>query len=518
VQEKSRPFQAPKSVLATYAREGVNARHARVWNRVRYCGFIKLRKAFFLLILILLRNLGETSEQEANMMVRKSRREFLRNTTMAGVGLAFASATATGRAPGMLSHPARPAPVGGPLEKVRIGFVGVGGMGTAHVENLLKIEGAEIRAVCDIVEDRVTRAQAMAVKAGQARPEGYSRGEEDFKRLCQRDDLDLVYNATPWEWHVPICLEAMNTSKHAATEVPAAYTIDDCWRLVEASETTRRHCIMMENCNYDSVEMMILNMVMQGVLGELLHAECGYLHDLREVKHNMEGEGVWRRAHSMKRNGDLYPTHGLGPVAQCLGINRGNYFESVVAFGTKTRGLHLYAVERFGPESPQAKEIFALSDVVITLLRTMKGETVILKHDTSSPRPYSRDILVQGTKGIVRKYPEALVHIEKRSPAHEWEAVDAYLKEYNHPVWAELEEKSKGAGHGGMDFIEDYRLVKSLLKGDPPDMDVYDAAVISAVSELSEASISRGGEPVPFPDFTRGMWKTPRTLEVMKKV
>ncbi len=451
------------------------------------------------------------------MMVRKSRREFIRNTTMAGVGLALASATTSSRAPAMLDYPARPAPAGEPLKKVRIGYVGVGGMGTSHVSNLLKIEGAEIVAVCDIVEDRVKRAQEMCVKAGQPGPEGYARGEEDFKRLCQRDDLDLVYTATPWEWHVPVCLEAMNTGKHAATEVPAAYTIADCWRLIETSEKTGRHCIMMENCNYDSVEMMILNMVMQGVLGELLHTECGYLHDLREVKHDMEGEGRWRRAHSWKRNGDLYPTHGLGPIAQCLEINRGNCFESLAAFGTKTRGLHLYAVNRFGPDSPQAKETFALSDVVITALRTNKGETVILKHDTSSPRPYSRDILVQGTKGIVRKYPETLVHIEKKSPAHEWEAVDAYMKEYNHPVWVELEEKSKGAGHGGMDFIEDYRLVQALLQGRTPDMDVYDAAVLSAVSELSGQSISKSGEPVPFPDFTRGMWKTPRTLEVMKK-
>lgn len=451
------------------------------------------------------------------MTVRKSRREFLRNTTMAGVGLAIAGSTHSACAPVPITTPARPAAAGEPLSKVRIGYVGVGGMGTAHVGNLLKIEGAEIVAVCDIVEDRVRRAQEMCVKAGQPRPEGYSRGEEDFKRLCQRDDLDLVYTATPWEWHVPVCLEAMNTGKHAATEVPAATSIADCWRLIETSENTGRYCLMMENCNYDREEMMILNMVMQGVFGELLHTECGYLHDLREVKHNMEGEGRWRRAHSWKRNGDLYPTHGLGPIAQCLEINRGNCFESLVAVGSKSRGLHLYAVERFGPDSPQAKETFALSDVVITLLRTARGETVILKHDTSSPRPYSRDILVQGTKGIVRKYPETLVHIQKRSPARGWESVDAYLKEYNHPVWAELEEKSKGAGHGGMDFIEDYRLVNALLQGRTPDMDVYDAAVLSAVSELSEQSITGGGTAVPFPDFTRGMWKTTRTLEVMKK-
>jgi predicted dehydrogenase len=461
--------------------------------------------------------------RETVMKDRKTRRDFLRNTTLAGVGLALAGGTATADgaadpvAPGELATPARPAPAGDPMKKVRIGYVGVGGMGTAHVSNLLKIEGAEIVAVCDIVESRVRRAQEMAVKAGQVRPEGYARGEEDFKRLCARDDIDLVYTATPWEWHVPICLEAMKTGKHAATEVPAATSIADCWRLIEASEATGRQCIMMENCTYDAEEMMILNMAMQGALGELVHAECGYLHDLREVKHDMEGEGAWRRAHSWKRNGDLYPTHGLGPIAQCFEINRGNRFESLVSFGSKSRGLHLYAVDRFGADSPQAKETFALSDVVITLLRTARGETVILKHDTSLPRPYSRDILVQGTKGIVRKYPETLVHLDHRSPAHKWEPADVYMKEFRHPVWVELEQKSKGAGHGGMDFIEDFRLVRWLLKGLPPDMDVYDAAVLSAVSELSEQSIRQGGTAVPFPDFTRGMWKTPRTLEVMRR-
>lgn len=445
-----------------------------------------------------------------------NRREFLKTATVAGVGLTLSGMAGAGCAPVWLKASPGPAPVGKPMEKVRIGFVGVGGMGTAHVSNLLSIEGAEIRAVCDIVESRVTRAQEMTMKAGQPRPEGYSRGELDFKRMCQRDDLDLIYTATPWEWHVPVCLEAMNTGKHAATEVPAAYTIDDCWRLVETSEATGRYCMMMENCNYDRVEMMILNMVKKGIFGELLHAEGGYLHDLRDVKHDLDGEGAWRRAHAMKRNGDLYPTHGLGPIAQCLDINRGNNFETLVSFGSKTRGLHLYAAERFGPDSPQAKERFALSDVVTTLIRTMHGETVVLTHDTSSPRPYSRNILVQGTKGVVRKYPDPKVYVEKRSPDDRWEPIDEYMKQFKHPVWVELEDKSKGAGHGGMDFIEDYRLIQALRLGVQPDMDVYDAAALSAVTELSEQSIAGNGKPQRFPDFTRGMWKAPRTLRVME--
>jgi predicted dehydrogenase len=341
-----------------------------------------------------------------------------------------------------------------PLENVGIGFVGVGLMGTAHVENLLKIEGAEIRAICDVVPEKVERAQNLVAQAGQPRPKGYSRGPTDFERLCDQPDLDLVFTATPWEWHVPVCVAAMETGKHAATEVPAALNLDDCWRLVETSEKTRRHCVMMENCNYDRFEMMVLNMVEQGVFGELLHARCGYLHDLREVKHDMEGEGVWRRDHSMTSDGDLYPTHGLGPVAQCLDINRGNTFEALVSMGSKTRGLHRYAVERFGPDSPQAAETFVLSDVVTTMLNTAAGETVLVTHDTSSPRPYSRDYLIQGTLGIARKYPEPKIYIEGRSDPHRWDPVDVYLEEYDHPLWRKLEEQSQGAGHGGMDFIE----------------------------------------------------------------
>ena len=405
-----------------------------------------------------------------------------------------------------------------PMETIGIGFVGVGLMGTAHVENLLKIEGAEIRAVCDVVPEKVERAQRLVAEASQPKPKGYSRGSTDFKRLCDQADLDLIFTATPWEWHVRVCVAAMKAGKHAATEVPAAQSLDDCWRLVETSEKSRKHCVMMENCNYDRFEMMVLNMVDKGVFGELLHARCGYLHDLRAVKHDMEGEGVWRRDHSMTSDGDLYPTHGLGPVAQCLDINRGNSFETLVAMGSKTRGLHRYAVERFGADSPQAAETFVLSDVVTTMLNTSAGETVLVTHDTSSPRPYSRDFLIQGTLGIARKYPEPRIYIEGRSDPHRWDPVEPYFEEYDHPLWQRLKKESEGAGHGGMDFIEDYRLIAGLRAGRPLDSDVYDAAMLSAVVELSERSISRGGETIRFPDFTRGGWRNPRRLQVMEAV
>lgn len=445
-----------------------------------------------------------------------NRRNFLKKTTRAGLGVALGgSALATFAdpvLPALEAYPFKPEK----LDTVRIGMVGVGGMGTSHVSNFIKIDGCEIVAVCDIMESRVERAQKMVTDAGYAKPEGYFQGEEDFRRMCQRDDIDLIFTATPWRWHVPVCIAAMENGKHAATEVPAALTVAQCWQLIEISERTGRHCIMMENCNYDKEEMMILNMVKKGLLGEPLHARCGYLHDLRAVKHDMNGEGVWRREWSMKRNGDLYPTHGLGPVAQCLDINRGNYFDTLVSFSTKAKGLKQYAIHEFGHESPQAEENFVLGDVVTTMISTKRGETVMITHDTSSPRPYSRDILVQGTGGIVRKYPVARIHIEGKSPGHRWEELSAYKDDYYHPLWTKMEEEAAGAGHGGMDYLEDYRLIHALKNGLEPDMDVYDAAVLSAVTELSEQSISSGNWPVKFPDFTRGMWKTPRTLPVME--
>jgi len=444
------------------------------------------------------------------------RRKFLKKTTQAGLGIAFGGAALNSSAeqllPALESYPFKPEK----LENVRIGMVGVGGMGTSHVRNFLKIEGCEIVAVCDIVKSRVERAQNLAVEAGFAKPDGYSNGELDYKRMCERDDIDLVFTATPWKWHVPVCLEAMNTGKHVATEVPAALTINECWQLIETSENTGKHCIMMENCNYDREEMIILNMVKKGLFGDLLHARCGYLHDLRSVKHDMKGEGVWRRDWSMKRNGDLYPTHGLGPVAQCMDINRGNYFDYLVSFSTKTKGLNKYAIDNFPHESPQVGEKFVLGDVVSTMIKTINGETILVTHDTSSPRPYSRDILIQGTKGIVRKYPKPKIHIEGRSPGHRWEDLSEYKDEYYHPLWKEMEADAEGAGHGGMDYLEDYRLINALLKGIEPDMDVYDAAVLSAITELSEKSIASGGWPMQFPDFTRGMWQSRRTLPVME--
>ncbi len=442
----------------------------------------------------------------------QSRRDFIKFTAAAGFGAALGGSIISGcskeKAPSEFFTAKS-------LNKVRIGFVGVGGMGSVHVRNLLRIEGVELKAVCDIVEEKVIRAQNWAVEAGQPKPEGYSLGETDFKRMCERDDLDLVFNATPWKWHVPICVEAMNTGKHAATEVPAAYTLDDCWQLVETSEKTKKYCVMMENCCYNRPEMLVLNLVRKGMLGEILHGECGYLHDLRGIKFSNRGEGLWRLDHSVVRDGNLYPTHGLGPVAQCMNINRGDQFDYLVSMSTNSRGLNLYAEDKFGKDDPRALQKYALGDINVSLIRTVNGKTITLYHDCSSPRPYSRIHIVQGTKGIAERYPDR-IYIEGTSPQNDkWEPMEDYYDAYEHPLHRAAGKEGQGLGHGSMDFLEDYRLIKALRTGTAPDMDVYDAASWSVVCALSEKSVANRGRPVDFPDFTRGAWRTREPLGIV---
>jgi predicted dehydrogenase len=443
------------------------------------------------------------------------RRQFLKTTLGASLGAAVTL--------GGGDHTAAQAPVPGPkflsappVDRVRVGIIGLGNQGSSHLRNFLKVPGAEVRALCDLVPAKVERGLEACKKAGAPQPATYSGGPDEWRKLCD-SDLDLVFIVTPWELHSPMCLEAMRKGKHAATEVPMAPTLDECWQLVETSESTRRHCVMMENCCYDREEMMIFNMVRQGVFGELLHAECGYLHDLRRHKLSRTYyEGRWRLAHSVRRNGDLYPTHGLGPVCQWMDVNRGNRLESLLSVSTKSRGLSLWAAKTFGADSPEAQQKYALGDVVNTFIRTARGETIIVTHDTNTPRPYSRKILLQGTKGIVQKYPTPpRVYIEGVSPDDEWDELQKYADKYEHPIWRTLEEQSKGAGHGGMDYIEDFRLVQCLRAGTPTDMDVYDGAAWSAVSELSEKSIAGGGKPVEFPDFTGGAWQSRQPLGII---
>ena len=392
-----------------------------------------------------------------------------------------------------------------PIDIVRVGFVGVGGMGGAHVGNFLELEGVEIVSLCDIDAPRAEEVASWITAAGRRPPSLYTRGETDFERMCGNEALDLVFTATPWEWHVPVVVAAMEADKHAATEVPAAYTVEDCWRMVEVSEQRRKHCVMMENCNYDRPELMAFHMARLGLFGEIMHAECGYLHDLRAIKFSEEGEGLWRRAHSMARNGNLYPTHGLGPVANVMDINRGDRFDYVVSMSSPTRGLQRWAREHYPEGHPKRGERYLLGDVNTTMIKTVRGRTIYVSHDTNLPRPYSRIHMVQGTQGLFQGYPHR-VHIEGVSPEHGWQDWTELRPRYDHPLWTDLEERSRGAGHGGMDFIEDYRLVKCLREGLPTDMNVYDAAALSAVTPLSEWSVANRSRPVDVPDFTRGRW------------
>jgi predicted dehydrogenase len=401
-----------------------------------------------------------------------------------------------------------------PIETVRIAYVGIGGQGSSHVRNLLRIPGCRITAVCDIRPERTDWATKAITEKGHPAPAVYNRGPRDFERLCQTEDLDLVYNATPWEWHVPIMLSAMKNGKHTATEVPAAMTLEDCWALVESAEKLQKHCVMMENCNYDQMEMMVYNMVRQGVFGEILHAEGGYLHDLRAIKFADEGEGLWRREWAKKLNGNLYPTHGLGPIANCLEINRGDRFDYLVSMSGPSRGLQNWAAEHTPPESPKRKEKYVLGDVNASLIKTARGRTILVEHCTNLPRPYSRIHMVQGTKGLFQGYPNR-VYLEGRGKEDQWQDASAVLEEFEHPLWKEIAATAAGAGHGGMDFIEDYRLIKCLREGLPADMNVYDAAALSAVVHLSVQSVGKKSAAVDFPDFTRGRWQHTPPLAIL---
>jgi len=451
------------------------------------------------------------SHPESAQPTAISRRVFLQTGSAALLASAAGMAGTTAAA----ATPAAARPfAAAPIDTVRIGFVGIGGQGGGHVNNLLKIPGCRITAVCDLRPERTAWAAQAIAAAGHPAPTAYAGGPRDFERLCAHEDLDLVYNATPWEFHVPIMLAAMQNGKHAATEVPAAMTLEDCWALVETAEKHQKHCVMMENCNYDRMEMMVFNMVRQGVFGEILHAEGGYLHDLRAGKFANSGEGLWRRAWAERLNGNLYPTHGLGPLANCLDINRGDRFEYLTSMSGPSRGLQNWAAEHYPPDAPQRRETFALGDVNTSLIKTANGKTLMVQHCTNLPMPYSRIHKIQGTKGLFQGYPDR-AYIDGRGPIDQWLDAASLLAEFEHPLWKEMAAQAQGAGHGGMDYLEDYRLIQCLRHGLPTDMNVYDAATLSAVVQLSCQSVAQRGQPVDFPDFTRDRWKTLPPLPIL---
>lgn len=407
---------------------------------------------------------------------------------------------------------------------IRIGFVGVGSRGFALVRGLLKLEGIEIPAVCDINTDNLERARQFIEDAGHKKPDGYSRNETDFKRLCERDDLDIVMTATPWEWHTPVCLAAMEAGKHAASEVPIAVTEEECWQLVETSERTGKFCTMLENVSYIHRVMTLSKMIHQGVFGELLHAQVGYQHDIRPGRFNPNtlktfnetGLAHWRIRHHEKNEGNLYPTHAIGPVAQWMDINRGDRFSYLVSMETPSRGLNIYAAREFGKDHPLANRDYTHGDINTTLIKTEKGLTVTLYHDVSTYRPYDAVVRVQGTEGIYESDKGIYIHglsprnEEERFNKEQWDNFEEaeYVKKFEPKLWREQGANARGAGHGGGDYMEMYRLVEALRNGVEPDIDVYDAASWCVITELSGRSVRSGSRPVQFPDFTRGSWRT----------
>jgi hypothetical protein len=393
--------------------------------------------------------------------------------------------------------------------QVRMGVIGVGDRGSFLLKLLLGLEGVAVRAVCDILPDKAAQARAAVQAAGQPAPAVFTAGERDFENLCRRDDLDLVVIATPWEWHVPMALASMEHGHHAAVEVPAAVTVEDCWRLVDTSERTRRHCVMLENCCYGRNEMLVLQLVRAGRLGEILHGEAAYIHDLREILFQKSSEGLWRRAWHARRDGNLYPTHGLGPVARYMDDNRGDRLERLVSMSGPSRGLQL-ARDRLAADDPRRGERYRCGDMNVSLIRTARGRTIVLQHDVVSPRPYDRINLVSGTKGAFRDYPPR-VFFDGQPDKHDWQPIEPLLAQYDHPLWRETGAiAEKRGGHGGMDFVMLYRLVQCLQRGLVPDMDVYDAASWSVAGPLADASVAGGNTPVSFPDFTRGRWRDRR--------
>lgn len=407
-----------------------------------------------------------------------------------------------------------------PIDTVRTGFIGLGMRGPDAVRRFTYIDGAKVVALCDLEADRVAKSQEILARRGKPAAAEYS-GEDGWKQLCERDDIDLVYICTNWQTHVEMAVYAMECGKHVAVEVPAAMSVAECWRLVDTSERTRKHCMMLENCVYDFFELTCLNMAQQGLFGEVLHAEGAYIHNLEPFWDYYHDN--WRLDFNQKHSGDVYATHGFGPDCQALNIHRGDKLEYLVSMDTKSVvGLEV-AKEKMGVDT------FANGDQTSTLVKTRNGKTVLIQHNVYTPRPYDRMYQLVGTKGFADKYPNSAFAFEPDQIAdaaaeydnlssHSYvprEVRDSLMAKYKHPIAKEIEEKAREVGgHGGMDFIMDYRLVWCLRNGKPLDMDVYDAAEWSCLGELTAASIANGSKPVKIPDFTRGRWNKVNGLKL----
>ena len=471
-----------------------------------------------------------------------SRRSFLKASALAGVGASLAGASKAA-APLVPSSAltsvtditrTRPRPAGNkpvhelttkPRARVRVAVIGLH-RGMAHVNACLGIEFAEVVAVCDLVKERADQAADVCEKNRGTRPAVYGGTENNWEQMVDRDDIDAVYVATPWRWHVPMALRTMERGKCAFVEVAAALTVDDCWALVDTSERTQQHCVLLENCCYGEDELFVLNLAREGVFGRLTHAECAYLHDLRGVLFSLGSEGDWRRDYHEHLNGNLYPTHGLGPVAQYLGVGRGDQFKFLVSTSSAEISLTEYRDQHQPNGGKHAGEKYVCGDMNTSLIKTEMGRTILLQHDVVSPRPYSRINALYGSGATFFGYPSRLAIDHPKNyglaakGSEDWlgdQDLKTMRDKFTHPLWKKLADRAKGGGHGGMDFVINWRLLDCLRQGITPDSVVYDAAAWSCFIELSVRSVSTGSLPVNIPDFTRGLWKTMPPLGIAEK-
>ena len=440
-----------------------------------------------------------------------NRRNFIKKTTLAGAALTVGS-NATATASKQIETPIK--------SKLKIGLIGMGMRGRGHLDLLLRRSDCDVTAICDIDADAIAKSNEMIAKAGNKLPKSYQKDEFDYLNLLEKENIDAVIISTPWRWHSEMSIAAMNAGVYTGVEVCGGFSLDECWELVNTHEKSGTHLFFLENVCYRRDVMAVLNMVRSDLFGELVHLECGYQHDLRQVKFNNGqqpyGGGVefgdkgyseakWRTTHSVFRNGDLYPTHGIGPVAQYININRGNRLTTLTSTASKARGLHDYIVKNGGESHPNAKVNFKLGDVITTVLKTSNEESIIISHDTNLPRPYSLGFRVQGTKGLWMDVNKS-IYVEGKSPSHRWESQEQYMQEYDHELWKRYEKDATGAGHGGMDFFLINSFIESAKQNVAPPFDVYDAATWLAITPLSEQSIAAGSAPQAIPDFTRGRW------------
>jgi predicted dehydrogenase len=415
-------------------------------------------------------------------------------------------------------------------EKVRIGLIGTGMRGQVLLKELLRRDDVDVVALCDIEPIMLARALAMIEKAGKRKPAtfGENADTQAYKKLLAVKGLDAVIIATPWEWHAPMAIDAMDAKVAVGCEVVAGITLEDHWKVLRTQLRTGTPYMLLENVCYRRDVMAVLQMVRAGVFGELIHLQGGYQHDLRGVKFNSGNpnepydsgvefgekgwsEARWRTAHSVTRNGELYPSHGIGPCAMMANIHRGNRFTHINAFASQSRGLSDYIAKKGGADHPNTKAKFALGDVVTTTLKCENGETILLQHDTSLPRPYSLGFRVQGTKGLWMDVNKS-IHVEGKSPAHRWEDAKPWLEKHDHPLWKRFAAQAEGAGHGGMDFFVVHAFIEALKDNAPMPIDIYDAVAWSAITPLSEISIAEGYRTLAFPDFTEGTWKSRKAV------